>query len=76
MRTQEAFEILTSKNNMQRQRNCFIFRATIISICEAYARSRLAPINLSHAREKRGQKNQSHFRPRLRFRRNINSGNL
>ena len=51
----------TAKATMPQQGYCFIFRATIILICEAYARSRIAPINIPHAGEKRGQKNQSNI---------------
>ncbi len=69
------FETLNQKSNICPNGNCFIFRATIILICEAHARSRLASINIPHAGKKRGQKNQSHSRPCLRFRRHINSGN-
>ena len=71
---QTPTRITTAKATMLQQGYCFIFRATIISICEAYARSRIAPINIPHAGEKRGQKNQSNTRSSLRFRRNINGG--
>ena len=57
----------TAKVTMLKYENGFIFRVHIILVCEGYARTRIAPVNIPHARKKRGQKNQSNSRPRLRF---------
>jgi hypothetical protein len=70
-----CFETLNIESNMWLQGNRFMFRDTIILTCEAYARSRIAPINLPHAGEKRGQENQSNSRPSLWFRRHLGCGN-
>jgi hypothetical protein len=65
--TKRHVAILNTEVNMLLQGKCFIFRTTITLVCEVYARSRFAPLNIPHAGEKRGQENKSYYRSSLRF---------
>jgi hypothetical protein len=49
--------------------NCFICKVMIILTLrsQAYDRAKITSVNLSHARKKRGEKNQSHLGPSLRL---------